>query len=385
MFSACRPWRTYTKARRSLSSLANATQHTPSRLVRLQGLPTGYDKDDILKGIGGLVEQVTFHENEADIQFFSQIHRLAFRKRWEGASLVDIKTDNISAGLVARIGHWGANRRMQFYLVSDLNTPDIIIDEVEAKVRSFGPLLPDRHGVQVDRFTTAKGVPGFNVTFMRLADALRCDELYRPLPQISSRFDWISSDLDLQHETRTVYISNLSRELVASRVLFEGLERSENSMITQITPSPATGTVTVTFSSPDKANDFLDTFPAILLGARAKLVPRRPLTMAQKIAIQSGAGRHVALFIDHISPVELGRDFAWYGDHEVHVYSDRAVLEFFDIKDALKAVTYMSAGTHRLPKKYTGALVSFAAKNSIQETKPVPIAEARYYYSNKED
>ncbi|KAF9011617.1 hypothetical protein BDZ89DRAFT_1077592 [Hymenopellis radicata] len=317
MFSACRQWRTYTKARRSLSSLANATQHTPSRLVRLQGLPTGYDKDDILKG-----------------------HRvsLAFRKRWEGASLVDIKTDNISAGLVARIGHWGANRSDAILLVSD-HTPDIIIDEVEAQVRSFGPLLPDRHGVQVDRFTTAKGVPGFNVTFMRLADALR------------------------KHVNRTVYISNLSRELVASRVLFEDFERfiprddhsdySKSRHWHRGTPC----TATVTFSSPDKANDFLDTFPATLLGARAEACTTPVL------------GRHVALFIDHISPVELGHDFAWCGDHEVHVYSDRAVLEFFDIKDALKAVTYMSVGKHRLPNKYTGALVSFAAKNSIQETK----------------
>ncbi|KAF9029950.1 hypothetical protein BDZ89DRAFT_1132738 [Hymenopellis radicata] len=201
--------------------------------------------------------------------------------------------DNISAGLLARIGHWAANWKMRFHLMSDIYTPDII-DEVEATVRSFGPLMP-RHGVQVDRFT-AGGMPGFNfVTSMRLADALR--SFYEIIP---------------------------------------------------------------------------------LLGAHAKLVPSNPLTTIVKIAIQSGAGRHVALFIDHVSPVELGRDFAWCGDHEVHVYSDRAVLAFFDIEDVLKAVVYMSTGKHSLPKKYTGALVSFAAENSIQETKPVPIAEGRY-------
>ncbi len=159
MFSAWRQWRT---------SLQNA----PSRLVRLQSLPTGYNKRDILRDVNEFVEQVTFHENEAEVQFFSPIHRVAFLKRWEAANVVDMKVDNLSAALVARIGYWGANRKMRFYFLSDIYTPDII-DDVEANVRSFGPLLPGRDGAQVSRFTTGRGMHGFNVTFMRLADALR--------------------------------------------------------------------------------------------------------------------------------------------------------------------------------------------------------------------
>lgn len=59
--------------------------------------------------------------------------------------------------------------------------------------------------------------------------------------------------------------------------------------------------------------------------------------------------------------------------------SDRAVLEFDDIKDAVKTIAYLTQGKHMLPKKYTGALVSFAVQNSIQEPKPAPIVEGRYH------
>ncbi len=69
------------------------------------------------------------------------------------------------------------------------------------------------------------------------------------------------------------------------------------------------------------AKELLDTFPATLFGAQAKLIPSKPLLTFEKIAIECGAGRRVALFVDHpISPAELGRDFAWCGDHDVHVY-----------------------------------------------------------------
>ncbi|KAF8873550.1 hypothetical protein CPB85DRAFT_1444609 [Mucidula mucida] len=382
MLTVSRRWRILLRARRFSSAVD--VDKSALRFVRIHGLPTGYNLSEIVTAArGGPILQVVPAENEVLLKFYSWTQAAACSKApikvesGEYRAELD-KSGNgelIGADVVARLGGLQAHRTLQVHFPPGHKF--MVPTNVEHWLTPTGPREFCR------TFETKSGKAGANIAFLDEEDAFHFSRMRKGLTGFRrSTCSFASFFPKKMAHPRRVLITEVSTEDatdLAEEV--EAISVNKTNLGESITyMGHAEDTMTVDFRYPYQAAHFYRRFPAHTRGLKLHITPLQTTDFPMSLAMNSGAGRTLQLHLESPPTIaSLSRHFEEFGMFDPKIdESGRVLLRFYSIHNACKAVHRMVQGDHSLPPKYAGVLISFAVKESIQNTRPVPIGATIY-------
>ncbi|KAF9046004.1 hypothetical protein BDZ89DRAFT_1058567, partial [Hymenopellis radicata] len=310
MLTVSRRWCILQRARR-LSTAADVDKST-LRLVRIHGLPTGYNLSEVVTAARCTpIQQVIPAENQVGLRFYSWTQaRLAgneYRVELDKSGNGDL----IGADVVARLGGLHAHRSLQvhFHGGTRLSARDI-----EQGLASAGPREYCR------TFVTKSGKVGVNIAFLDEKDAFYYSTLRKAFPG----FKWAACAFmsffpkKMAHLRRVLITQVPTEDAAALAEQVEAISVSKSNLGESITyMGHAQDTMTIDFRYPYQAAHFYRRFPVHVPGLTLHITPLQTSDYPMSLAMNSGAGRTVRLHLDSPPTIaSLRRHFEEFGSFD---------------------------------------------------------------------
>ncbi|KAF9029851.1 hypothetical protein BDZ89DRAFT_1065152, partial [Hymenopellis radicata] len=276
MLTVSRRWCILQRARR-FSTAADVDKST-LRLVRIHGLPTGYNLSEVVTAARCTpIQQAAACAKTAAIKVAGNEYRVELDKSGNG--------DLIGADAVARLGGLHAHRSLQVHFHGGTQ---LSVHDIEQELASAGPREFCR------TFLTKSGKVGVNIAFLDEKDAKSHPGSKWAACEFMSFFAKEMAQL------RRVLITEVPTEHAAALAeQVEAISASKSNTGECITyMGHAKNTMTIDFRYSYQAAHFYRRFPVHVHGLTHHLTPLQSTDYAMSLAMNSGAGRTVHLHLD---------------------------------------------------------------------------------------
>ncbi|KAF9030228.1 hypothetical protein BDZ89DRAFT_1064856 [Hymenopellis radicata] len=319
MLTVSRRWWILQRARR-FSTAADVDKST-LRLVRIHGLPTGYNLSDVVTASRCKpIQQVIPAENQVGLRFYSWTQAAACAKRAAikvAGNEYRVELDKsgngdlIGADAVARLGGLHAHRSLEVHFQRGTR---LSAQNIEQGLASAGPREFCR------TFVTNRGKVGVNIAFLDEKDAFYYSTLRKAFPG----FKWAACAFmsffpkKMAHLRRVLITEVPTEDAAALAEQVEAISVSKSDLGESITyMGHAQDTMTIDFRYSYQAAHFYRRFPVHVPGLTLHITPLQTSDYPMSLAMNSGAGRTVRLHLDSPPTIaSLRRHFEEFGSFD---------------------------------------------------------------------